>query len=125
MATVTLNSRVRVYGPEGDDVVRVIAGLFLHFPTCGMQRRDVLLIDHTARNFERDIVRPVTVLMDQDDLFIRCHGDDVHPLAAVQNKEVMRCQALILLCGGSDMAAEGGLDQPPVLDGWTAVHYDR
>lgn len=62
----------------------------------GSVERGFSIIDDAAGNFQRDRFRTVTILFDHHDLAVTRQGNDVHPIVALENVEIMRAIAALL-----------------------------
>jgi len=124
VAAVGHKSRVGGDGPNDARAFALIAGFFAQFADAGGDRRRVLGVHHPAWDLEFDAVSPMPELLDQDRLAVVGEGDDIDPIRAVEDIEVMglprarRDPTLFPGAEDAEVAEHGGLDCGPGFDHW-------
>lgn len=89
MAAIGLDGGVGVDRAEGDHVVGSIARLFEHLPDRRDLGRGVGGIDHASRDLQGEVLDSVAVLTDEHHLACGGYGDDVDPIAGVEDEEIV------------------------------------
>ena len=90
VAGVAHDRRVREDLADDHRSLAFVAGFLSQFTQAGDHGRLVRRVDHTARNFKFDRVRPVSVLFDHHEVAIRCERDDVDPVDTIDDVEIVR-----------------------------------
>lgn len=65
------------------------SGFFAQLPNAGVNWRGIGGIDYAAWNFQFGGISAVAVLFDHDQLSLRCQGDDVDPIGALEDVHVV------------------------------------
>jgi len=86
---VVQDGGVRPDFAEQAGVLAFVAGLLAQFAHGGRHRVGLARVHHAAGNLQLDGVRAVTILLDEHELPFGRDGDDVDPVDAVEDEEIM------------------------------------
>ena len=127
---VVQDGGVRPDFAEQAGVLAFVAGLLAQFAHGGRHRVGLARVHHAAGNLQLDGVRAVPILLDHHDLPVGRDGDDVDPVDAVEDEEV------VLLAGAridggvgaqledAEIADEFGTDGFPGLNHFGFTIYE-
>src|SRR5439155_16874432 len=101
VARVALDGRVGENFAQNSRILAFVAGLLAQFPRTGDRRRSILTVHHPAGDFQIHGVPAMPILLYHHQKVVRSHGDDVDPVHAVDDKE------LVLVAGARGDGAVG------------------
>lgn len=112
---VVLDGRVREGRAERLDRRGAVAGL-LEQLALGSDERILAGVDHAARRLQRDLPHARPVLLDEHELALLGHGDDVRPVRARERGHLLRVAVLAHVSGEQDGERRVPRDDARLLD---------
>jgi len=86
---IAQDGRIRMDLSEQTRVFAFVAGLLAQFTHSGRHRVGFVRIHHAAGNLQFNGAGPVAILLDHHELLVGRDGDDVDPVDAVEDEEVV------------------------------------